>query len=201
MDPAPLTFNVVNQTMTYGGALPALTGSFDASGFVNGDNSSDFTTPPTIMTTATSGGGRVPMASGQRRWGSQLHHHLRSRHTDCESGAITTVRQLEHGLRRHGPHADPNFQRIRQRRQRRQPDKPAESADEPTSSSDVGDYAVNVSGGGDPNYTIGSDVPGVLTVHPHAADNQRYDGKHGLRRRCARIYSNFQRFRQWRQRR
>jgi hypothetical protein len=39
-------------SMTYGGAVPALTVSY--SGFINGDNSSSLTTPPKITTTATS---------------------------------------------------------------------------------------------------------------------------------------------------
>jgi len=47
-----LTVTAVNQTMTYGGAVPALTASY--SGFVNGDNASSLTTAPTITTTATS---------------------------------------------------------------------------------------------------------------------------------------------------
>ncbi|HXD76311.1 MAG TPA: MBG domain-containing protein, partial [Puia sp.] len=49
---AALTITAGNQSMTYGGVVPALTASY--SGFVNGDNSSDLTTAPTISTTATS---------------------------------------------------------------------------------------------------------------------------------------------------
>ena len=52
ISPAPLTVNAVNQTMTYGGSVPALTASY--SGFVNGDNASSLTTPPTVTTTAGS---------------------------------------------------------------------------------------------------------------------------------------------------
>ncbi|GGB00132.1 beta strand repeat-containing protein [Puia dinghuensis] len=52
INPAPLTITAVNQTMTYGGTVPALTVSY--SGFVNGDNASKLTTAPTITTTATS---------------------------------------------------------------------------------------------------------------------------------------------------
>jgi predicted hotdog family 3-hydroxylacyl-ACP dehydratase len=49
---AALNVTAVNQTMTYGGAVPTLTASY--SGFVNGDNASSLTTAPTITTTATS---------------------------------------------------------------------------------------------------------------------------------------------------
>jgi hypothetical protein len=50
--PAPLTITANNQTMTYGGAVPALSATY--SGFVNGDNVSSMPTPPAITTTATS---------------------------------------------------------------------------------------------------------------------------------------------------
>ncbi|HVU96306.1 MAG TPA: MBG domain-containing protein [Puia sp.] len=50
ISPAPLTITAANQTMTYGGAVPALTVLY--SGFVNGDNASRLTTPPTLTTPA-----------------------------------------------------------------------------------------------------------------------------------------------------
>jgi hypothetical protein len=50
--PAPLGITAVNQTMNYGGAVPALTVSY--SGFVNGDKSTNLTSPPITTTTATS---------------------------------------------------------------------------------------------------------------------------------------------------
>ena len=49
---APLAITAVNQTMTYGGAVPVLTASY--SGFVNGDNVASLTTPPGVTTGATS---------------------------------------------------------------------------------------------------------------------------------------------------
>jgi hypothetical protein len=48
----PLTISASNVTMTYGGAMPALTVSYR--GFVNGDNASGLTTQPTITTPANS---------------------------------------------------------------------------------------------------------------------------------------------------
>ncbi|MGH7140312.1 MAG: MBG domain-containing protein, partial [Pirellulales bacterium] len=48
--PASLTITADNQTMTYGGPLPALTAGY--SGFVNGDTSASLTTAPTLSTTA-----------------------------------------------------------------------------------------------------------------------------------------------------
>ena len=49
---ASLTITAVNQTMTYGGAVPALTVAY--TGFVNGDNAGNLTTQPTISTAAAS---------------------------------------------------------------------------------------------------------------------------------------------------
>src|SRR5580658_8315811 len=52
IDQAVLTISTNNANMPYGGTLPTLQVSY--SGFVNGDNSSSLTTPPTISTTASS---------------------------------------------------------------------------------------------------------------------------------------------------
>jgi len=52
IDPAPLTITANNATIAYGNTIPALAVSY--SGFVNGDNASRLSTPPTITTTATS---------------------------------------------------------------------------------------------------------------------------------------------------
>ena len=48
--PAPLVITADNQSMTYGGTMPALTASY--AGFVNGDTAASLTTPPTV-TSAT----------------------------------------------------------------------------------------------------------------------------------------------------
>jgi hypothetical protein len=50
--PATLTVTAGNDTMTYGGIVSALNVAY--SGFVNGDNTSNLTTPATATTTATS---------------------------------------------------------------------------------------------------------------------------------------------------
>jgi gliding motility-associated-like protein len=59
---APLTITANNQFSAQGVALPALTVSY--SGFVNGDTQAEFTTPPTVSTTATSssGAGNYPIS-------------------------------------------------------------------------------------------------------------------------------------------
>jgi hypothetical protein len=49
---APLTITASNQSMTYGGSLPALTVSY--AGFVNGDTAASLSTPPAVSTTVTS---------------------------------------------------------------------------------------------------------------------------------------------------
>ena len=49
---APLTITAGDATITYGGAMPSLTASYN--GFVNGDNPSSLTTRPTLTTPASS---------------------------------------------------------------------------------------------------------------------------------------------------
>jgi hypothetical protein len=50
--PAPLTITASSPTMTFGGAVPAVTPIYN--GFVNGDTAASLTTPPSCSTTATS---------------------------------------------------------------------------------------------------------------------------------------------------
>jgi MBG domain (YGX type) len=50
--PAPLTITATSATMTYGGAVPAITAVYG--GFVNGDTAASLTTAPTCSTAATS---------------------------------------------------------------------------------------------------------------------------------------------------
>lgn len=50
ISPASLTITAANQVMIYGGSVPALTVLY--SGFVNGDNATRLTTPPTLTTPA-----------------------------------------------------------------------------------------------------------------------------------------------------
>jgi hypothetical protein len=52
VDPVALTVSANDASMTYGGAVPALAVSYH--GFVNGDNASSLTTPPSVTTTASS---------------------------------------------------------------------------------------------------------------------------------------------------
>ncbi len=51
VDPAPLRITADDLTKVYGAAMPTLTASY--SGFVNGDSVANFTTAPTLSTTAT----------------------------------------------------------------------------------------------------------------------------------------------------
>jgi len=51
VQPAPLTITANSATMSFGGALPALSVSY--SGFVNGQTAANLTTKPTVTTTAT----------------------------------------------------------------------------------------------------------------------------------------------------
>jgi MBG domain (YGX type) len=51
INPVPLTIKANNASMTYGGSLPSLSATY--TGFVNGDNASSLTTPPSFSTTAS----------------------------------------------------------------------------------------------------------------------------------------------------
>jgi hypothetical protein len=55
VNPAPLTITADNQSKVHGAANPPLT--YTVSGFVNGDTTASFTTPPTLSTTATASSG------------------------------------------------------------------------------------------------------------------------------------------------
>jgi hypothetical protein len=63
ISPANLTITANNASMVYGAAVPALSASY--SGFVNGDDASSLTTPPTLTTTAdaTSPAGTYPITA------------------------------------------------------------------------------------------------------------------------------------------
>jgi hypothetical protein len=50
--PVPLVIKANNASMSYGGSIPSLSATY--TGFVNGDNASSLTTPPSLTTTATS---------------------------------------------------------------------------------------------------------------------------------------------------
>ena len=52
VEPAPLVITASSASITYGGAAPTITASY--SGFVNGDDASALTTPPTCSTSVTS---------------------------------------------------------------------------------------------------------------------------------------------------
>ena len=52
VEPATLVIAASSASLTYGGAAPSITGSY--SGFVNGDDVSSLTTPPTCSTSVTS---------------------------------------------------------------------------------------------------------------------------------------------------
>src|SRR5262249_35116681 len=83
------TITANNQSMTFGGPLPALTASY--SGFVNGDTAASLTTPLSLMTTATvtSPAGSYPInASGAVDSDYTITHKPRGLTIATPSGSV-----------------------------------------------------------------------------------------------------------------
>jgi len=172
-----LTITANNQSMTHGGAVPALTAS--DSGFVNGDSASDLTTAPTCTTTATShspvghyaitcSGAVDPNYSirygaGVLTIGQAALAITASSASTTYGGAIPAIAPGYSGFVNGGTAASLTNQ-------------PACGTAATSASPVAGSpYATNCAGAADPNYAI-SYAPGTLTVTKAAltvtADNE-----------------------------
>jgi len=160
---ATLNIAAVNQTMTYGGAVPALTASY--SGFVNGDGTSSLTTAPTITTTATSSTpvGTYPIsASGAAAPNYTITY---TPGTMTVQPAALTVTANSESMNYGGPvpaltASYTGF--VNGDNASSLTIKPTLTTTA-TSSSPTGTYPITVSGAADPNYTI-TYVNGTMTV-------------------------------------
>jgi hypothetical protein len=85
VNPVALQITASSPTMTYGGAVPAITPSY--SGFVNNDNASDLTTQPTCSTTATSSSAAGSAQTTSCTGASDANY------TISYSGGTTTIEQ------------------------------------------------------------------------------------------------------------
>jgi hypothetical protein len=160
---AALNVTAVSQTMTYGGAVPALAASY--SGFVNGDNSSSLTTQPTITTTATSSspvGTYSINASGAADPNYTITY---TAGTMTVQHAALTVTANSESMNYGGPVpalAVSYSGFVNGDNASSLTTKPT-LATTATSSSPTGTYPITVSGAADPNYTI-TYVNGTMTV-------------------------------------
>jgi MBG domain (YGX type) len=160
---AALNVTAVSQTMTYGGAVPALTVSY--SGFVNGDNVSSLTTQPTISTTANSSspvGTYSIAASGAVDPNYTITY---TAGTMTVQRAALTVTANSESMNYGGPvpaltASYTGF--VNGDNASSLTTKPT-LATTATASSPAGTYPITVSGAADPNYTI-TYVNGTLTV-------------------------------------
>ena len=163
--PAPLTITANNQSKVYGAPLPALTAGY--SGFVNGDTAASLTTQPTLSTTATAsshvtGNPYSISASGAVDPDYSISYvsgtltvtpaplTITANNATKVYGAVVptltyTVKGFVNGDTTKNLTKAPTL------------------TTKATKSSGVGSYAIVISSGTDPNYTI-KYVPGNLTV-------------------------------------
>jgi hypothetical protein len=161
--PAPLTITANDQSMVYGGTLPALMAGY--SGFVNGDAPASLTTAPTLSSTATANspvGNYAITASGAADPNYTISYISG---TFGVTPATLTITANAQSMVAGGnvPTLTASFAGLVNG------DTPASLTTPPalsttaTTDSPPGAYPISVSGAADPNYNI-SYVPGTLTV-------------------------------------
>jgi len=174
VDPAALTITAGDANMNYGAALPTLNVSYN--GFVNGDNASSLSTPPTITTTAASSSvGTYPITpSGAVDPNYTISYvagtltiksvplMIRANDAGMTYGAaIPTLSVTYTGFVNGDAAANLTT--------------PPTISTAATSASSAGNYQITASGAVDPNYNI-SYQPGTLTIGKAAltvtADNK-----------------------------
>jgi hypothetical protein len=172
--PAPLTITAANQTMVYGGSMPALRAGF--SGFVNGDTTASLATPPALATVpANSHAGTYAItASGAVEPDYSITY---------VNGALTITPApltitANHQSKLYGaplPTLTASYSGFVNS------DTPARLTTQPTLSTPataaslVGSYAITASGAVDPDYCI-TYVNGTVTINPQTAVSATYTG-------------------------
>ncbi len=165
ISPAPLTITAVGQSMTYGGALPALTSSY--SGFVNGDTSASLTTPPTLTATATAAShvGSYAITVGGAQDSDYTITYAAGSLTISPAALTITANNQTMTYGGPTPVLTATYSGFVNG------DTPASLSLTPTlattatPASDVGSYAITPSGARDSDYTI-TYVAGTLTITP-----------------------------------
>ncbi len=173
--PAALTITADNQTMTYGGTLPAFTASY--SGFVNGDTAAGLTAAPALATTATAAShvGTYAITATAARDPDYTISYVYGTLTITPVALTITANNPAMVYGGSLPTLTASYAGFVNG------DTAASLTTAPTlsttatASSHVGTYAVTAAGALDPDYTI-SYVAGTLTITPApltiSADNQ-----------------------------
>ncbi|HUB60206.1 MAG TPA: MBG domain-containing protein [Puia sp.] len=160
---APLTIAAVNQTMTYGGTVPALSVTY--SGFVNGDNASSLTTSPTVTTTATSSSpaGSYPITASGAVDPNYSVTYVAGTMTVQRAALTLTANSLSMSYGGAVPPLTISYSGFVNGDNASSLNPKPTITTTATSSSPPGGYPITVSGAGDPNYTI-TYIDGTMTV-------------------------------------
>ena len=163
VDPAPLSIAASSPSVTYGGGTPAITASY--SGFVNGDNASSLTTPPTCSTTATASSpvGSYPSSCAGAVDPNYTIHYVGG---EVVVGSAVLVVSASSDTMTYGgalPTVTPSYSGFVNGDNASSLTAPATCSTTATSLSPVGSYPSSCSGAVDPNYTI-SFVGGETTI-------------------------------------
>jgi len=162
---APLTISAVNQTMTYGGAIPALTASY--SGFVNGDGPAKLTTQPTITTPATSSSpvGTYPITAAGAVDPNYIIAYNPGTITVQRATLTVTPNSVSATYGQAVPNLTASYSGFVNGDNVSGLTIPPAISTTATSSSAAGTYPITASGGVSPNYSFVYN-PGTLTIIP-----------------------------------
>jgi len=173
--PVVLTITAADQTKTYGAALPTLTVNYG--GFVNGDDASKLSTPPTITTSATSASpvGSYPITVSGAVDGNYNINYVSGNLTVTPATLTITANSLTKVYGAALPALTANYSGFVNGDTRASLTTRPNITTIASASSPAGTYPIAVAGAADANYTI-SYVAGTLTVTQAAltitADNQ-----------------------------
>ena len=169
IEPATLTVTANNESMTYGGTVPALPVTY--SGFVNGDDSSVLSTKATATTTATSasGTGSYAIIAGGA---ADINYTINYVAGTLTVGAATlTVTANDAGMTYGGqvPSLGVSYAGFAPGDDVSKLSTPATATATATSASAAGTYPITAGGAQASNYVF-TYVPGTLTIGPAALE-------------------------------
>jgi hypothetical protein len=160
---APLTITVNNQIKTYGAALPVLTVAY--SGFVNGNNSANLTTPVSLSTTALASSplGVYPITASAATDPNYAISYVSGSLTVLQAPLIITANNLNTTYGAALPVLTASYLGFVSGDAPSSLTSPANLITTALAGSPLGVYPITVSGAADPNYAI-SYGNGALTV-------------------------------------
>ncbi|MES2276520.1 MAG: MBG domain-containing protein [Bacteroidota bacterium] len=161
--PAALAITADNQSKLYGQANPVLTTSY--TGFVNGDDKTKLTTPPTIVTTATnsSATGTYPITASGAASGDYNISYTAGTLTVSNAALTVTANNQSKVYGQVNPTLTVSYSGFVNGDDQTKLSTPATAATAATQASAAGSYPIIASGATIPNYTI-SYTPGALTI-------------------------------------